>query len=126
MASILAVPATTAIIAAPRLWVFSKTPPAHVSLPSSLACSSVTLRRNGRKNGALSTFACSTSQFIGRVGLQRREGNASILYFGFNPNAAEVAKSDSSQVLSAMLPFVVAATAVAALAQPATFTWSVW
>lgn len=73
-------------------------------------------------NGALFTFACSTSPFIGRVGSQRREGNVSLLHFGINPNA-EVAKTDSSQVLSAMLPFVVAATAIAALAQPATFTW---
>lgn len=73
-------------------------------------------------NGALFTFACSTSAFIGRVGSQRREGNVSLLHFGINPNA-EVAKTDSSQVLSAMLPFVVAATAIAALAQPATFTW---
>ncbi|EEF35103.1 sodium-bile acid cotransporter, putative [Ricinus communis] len=60
-----------------------------------------------------------------------REGNASLLYFGINNSNAEVAAitktktktSDSSQLLSAMLPFVVAITAVAALAQPSTFTW---
>lgn len=51
-----------------------------------------------------------------------------MLSFGTNPSAAiskEGAQSsgDSSQLLSAMLPFVVAATAVAALAQPSTFTW---
>lgn len=80
------------------------------------------LNKGWPKNGALFTFACSTSPFIGRVGSQRREGNVSLLHFGINPNA-EVAKTDSSQVLSAMLPFVVAATAIAALAQPATFTW---
>lgn len=80
------------------------------------------LNKGWPKNGALFTFACSTSAFIGRVGSQRREGNVSLLHFGINPNA-EVAKTDSSQVLSAMLPFVVAATAIAALAQPATFTW---
>ncbi|BBH09965.1 Sodium Bile acid symporter family [Prunus dulcis] len=62
------------------------------------------------------------------VGSQRREGNSSLLSFGTNPSAAiskEGAQSsdDSSQLLSAMLPFVVAATAVAALAQPSTFTW---
>ncbi|GMN50200.1 hypothetical protein TIFTF001_019347 [Ficus carica] len=73
--------------------------------------------------------ACSTSPFLGRVGSQRREGQASLLSFGINhtPTAAiseAVTKSsDSSQVLSALLPFVVAATAIAALAQPATFTW---
>ena len=76
--------------------------------------------------------ACSTSPFLGRVGSQRREGQASLLSFGINhtPTAAisEAAtkSSDSSQVLSALLPFVVAATAIAALAQPATFTWSVY
>lgn len=49
----------------------------------------------------------------------------SLLSFGVNPYAmAEVGKkSDSSQALSALLPFVVAATAIAALAQPSTFTW---
>lgn len=82
------------------------------------------LNKGWPKNGARFTFACSTSPFIGRVGSQRREGNVSLLHFGINPNA-EVAKTDSSQVLSAMLPFVVAATAIAALAQPATFTWLV-
>lgn len=47
-----------------------------------------------------------------------------MLSFGVNPNSvSEVAKGDSSQLLSAMLPFVVAATAVAALSQPSTFTW---
>ncbi|KAG5232170.1 sodium/metabolite cotransporter BASS [Salix suchowensis] len=80
------------------------------------------LNKGWPKNGALCIFACSTSPFIGRVGSQRREGEVSLLHFGINPNA-EVAKTDSSQVLSAMLPFVVAATAIAALAQPATFTW---
>uniref|UniRef100_A0A6M2F1D0 Uncharacterized protein n=1 Tax=Populus davidiana TaxID=266767 RepID=A0A6M2F1D0_9ROSI len=92
---------------------------------SSFTCHSLPMKRLNKgwpKNGALFTFACSTSPFIGRVGSQRREGNVSLLHFGINPNA-EVAKTDSSQVLSAMLPFVVAATAIAALAQPATFTW---
>lgn len=81
-----------------------------------------------RSNGgySLSVLACSTSvPFIGKVGLQRREGNSSLLSFGISPSdVSEVAgKSDSSQILSAMLPFVVALTAVAALAQPSTFTW---
>ncbi|XP_031262903.1 probable sodium/metabolite cotransporter BASS3, chloroplastic [Pistacia vera] len=80
--------------------------------------------KNVKTNGGLCTLACSTSSFVGRVGLQRREGNVSMLSFGINPQSAtHVANNDSSQVLSAMLPFVVAATAVAALAQPSTFTW---
>uniref|UniRef100_A0A7C9A330 Bile acid:sodium symporter n=1 Tax=Opuntia streptacantha TaxID=393608 RepID=A0A7C9A330_OPUST len=71
---------------------------------------------------------CSTTPFIGlggRVGLQRREGNVSLLSFGVHTNqiSGDDSKSDSSQVLSAMLPFVVAATAIAALSQPSTFTW---
>ncbi|XP_052184352.1 probable sodium/metabolite cotransporter BASS3, chloroplastic [Diospyros lotus] len=78
---------------------------------------------NGR---SLSAFACSTSMpFIGKVGLQRREGNFSVLYFGANPShmSSVTVKTDTSEILSAMLPFVVALTAVAALAQPSTFTW---
>ena len=53
-----------------------------------------------------------------------------MLSFGTNPSYLsdvgdkEAANDDgSSQILSALLPFVVALTAVAALAQPSTFTW---
>ncbi|XP_062022090.1 probable sodium/metabolite cotransporter BASS3, chloroplastic [Rosa rugosa] len=93
---------------------------------SSFSCGSFSKR--GFRNGGLSIKGCSTSPFIGRVGSQRREGNSSLLSFGINPptamsKGAEQSGEDSSQVLSAMLPFVVAATAIAALAQPATFTW---
>ncbi|GAB4841514.1 Probable sodium/metabolite cotransporter bass3, chloroplastic [Ancistrocladus abbreviatus] len=79
----------------------------------------------GNNNGALSTFMCSTAPFIGRVGLHRREGNVSLLSFSVNTGdeVGKDSKSDSSQILSALLPFVVAATAVAALSQPSTFTW---
>lgn len=63
----------------------------------------------------------TTSSFIGRVGFQRRQGNISLLSFG--PTQADVANDDSPQLLSALLPFVVAATAVAALAKPSTFIW---
>ncbi|XP_040992843.1 probable sodium/metabolite cotransporter BASS3, chloroplastic [Juglans microcarpa x Juglans regia] len=94
---------------------------------TSFCCSSIPKSPNGFRNrtAKLSIFACSTSPFIGRVGLHRREGNVSLLSFGINPNAIAEGgkKSDSSQALSAMLPFVVAATAIAALAQPSTFTW---
>ncbi|KAF5741316.1 sodium/metabolite cotransporter BASS3 chloroplastic [Tripterygium wilfordii] len=121
-------PATSAIFSTvatiPKLAIstsFSpKTNSISLSSPSFACCS---ISKSG-KNGGLSAFACSTSPFIGRVGLQRREGNVSLLSFGLNTNGAtDVAKKDSSQVLSALLPFVVAATAVAALAQPSTFTW---
>lgn len=59
------------------------------------------------------------------MGLHRREGNFTILSFGSNSDGgSEVAmKSDVSQVLSGLLPFVVALTAVAALVQPLSFTW---
>ncbi|KAK1567335.1 hypothetical protein Q3G72_011011 [Acer saccharum] len=82
--------------------------------------------KNAKVNGGSSStvLACSTSPFIGRVGFHRREGNSSMLSFGLNPDSAsDVANNDSSQALSALLPFVVAATAVVALAQPSTFTW---
>ncbi|KAG9447441.1 hypothetical protein H6P81_013569 [Aristolochia fimbriata] len=71
-------------------------------------------------------FACSASSSYfgkvgnGKVGAQRREGNISFLGFGTNSGAQ---KMDPSQILSALLPFIVAATAVAALVNPATFTW---
>lgn len=78
------------------------------------------------KGGSLFAVACSTSSpFIGRVGLHKREGNFTLLSFGVDPKIAVEAevKSDASQVLSALLPFVVALTAVAALSKPSTFTW---
>ncbi|GAB2282401.1 Probable sodium/metabolite cotransporter bass3, chloroplastic [Dionaea muscipula] len=77
-------------------------------------------------HGGLSALMCSTTPFLGRVGLYRREGNVSWLSFGVHTNqvTGDHSKSDSSsEILSALLPFVVAATAVAALVQPATFTW---
>ncbi len=60
----------------------------------------------------------------------------SLLSFGINPNeiahvgnntdSSSSSSSSLSHALSAMLPFVVAATAIAALAQPSTFTWWVF
>ncbi|KAG2306993.1 hypothetical protein Bca4012_084054 [Brassica carinata] len=64
---------------------------------------------------------CSTTPFMGRVGLQWRDGNMSLLSFRGGNDSPD--NSDSSQVLSALLPFVVALTAVAALSYPSTFTW---
>ncbi|KAL7081802.1 hypothetical protein ACP275_14G061400 [Erythranthe tilingii] len=82
--------------------------------------------RNLKRGGASAAVACSTSSpFIGKVGLHKREGNFSLLSFGVGPKVdveAEV-NSDASQILSALLPFVVALTAVAALSKPSTFTW---
>lgn len=83
----------------------------------------------GGSNGGLSVSMCSTTPFIefgGRVGLQRRLGNISLLSFGVdtgNQISGDDSKGGSSQNLSAMLPFVVVATAVAALSQPSSFTW---
>ncbi|KAK4440963.1 putative sodium/metabolite cotransporter BASS3, chloroplastic [Sesamum alatum] len=108
--------------------------------PNSLAKNSISLKNpsfspgprgfsriaKNSKGGSLLALACSTSSpFIGKVGLHKREGNFSLLSFGLDPKIsveAEV-KSDASQVLSALLPFVVALTAVAALSKPSTFTW---
>ncbi|KAK4492166.1 hypothetical protein RD792_002963 [Penstemon davidsonii] len=84
-------------------------------------------RKNKSIGGGCSiAVACSTSSpFLGKVGLHKREGNFSSLSFGVDPKFAIEAegKGDASQVLSALLPFVVALTAVAALSQPSTFTW---
>ncbi|XP_057780960.1 probable sodium/metabolite cotransporter BASS3, chloroplastic [Salvia miltiorrhiza] len=79
----------------------------------------------GVKRGSLIAVGCSTSSpFIGRVGLHKREGNFTLLSFGAESTiAAAEDKSDASQVLSALLPVVVALTAVAALSKPSTFTW---
>ncbi|XAR60891.1 hypothetical protein NMG60_11034431 [Bertholletia excelsa] len=104
------------------------------AVPNSNSVFEISKRKSGlvtrllrsSNGGSLSAFACSTSStFIGKVGLQRREGNFSLLSFSANPSqVSEVSKkADVSEILSAMLPFVVALTAVAALAQPSTFTW---
>ncbi|XP_075647651.1 putative sodium/metabolite cotransporter BASS3, chloroplastic [Castanea sativa] len=122
----------------PKLTFSSFRPLSFSSSSSSFSCSSFSKRSNGlRSNQKLSIFACSTSPFIGRVGLQGRQGNASMLSFGINPNdiahtgknnnkdssSSSSSSSSLSHILSATLPFVVAATAIAALAQPSTFTW---
>nr|GMD18753.1 probable sodium/metabolite cotransporter BASS3, chloroplastic [Ipomoea batatas] len=79
------------------------------------------------RGGALVAVACSTSSpLFGKAGWHRREGNLSLLLFGESRRniAVEVEKkADVSQVLSALLPFVVALTSIAALSQPATFSW---
>ncbi|TVU30113.1 hypothetical protein EJB05_21720, partial [Eragrostis curvula] len=73
---------------------------------------------------ALTTF-CSAPSLprVGRVGWPRRKGNAWLLSFHAETAAPATAAGDPSQALSALLPLVVAATAVAALGNPATFSW---
>ncbi|XP_058093566.1 probable sodium/metabolite cotransporter BASS3, chloroplastic [Magnolia sinica] len=77
-----------------------------------------------------SSFSSSFSSFssfslIDRVGFQRRRSNVSFLSFGANPSyfSDEVKSESNSQLLSAMLPYVVAATAVVALVNPVSFAW---
>lgn len=90
-------------------------------------CSQVPQFSRSFKCGALVAVACSTSSpLFGKVGWNRRGGNLSLLLFGENRRTVAVEvekKADNSQVLSALLPFVVALTAIAALSQPATFSW---
>lgn len=84
------------------------------------------ISRNYRdvKRGSLIAVGCSTSSpFIGRVGLHKREGNFTLLSFGAENTITAEDKSDGSQALSALLPVVVALTAVSALWKPWTFTW---
>ncbi|CAL5058276.1 unnamed protein product [Urochloa decumbens] len=73
------------------------------------------------------TTFCSAPSLprLGRVGWPRREGNAWLLSFRADTAAAPgaAALGDPSKALSALLPLVVAATAVAALGNPATFSW---
>ncbi|KAK8959606.1 hypothetical protein KSP40_PGU013856 [Platanthera guangdongensis] len=92
----------------------------------SLICRSPATRRRGFGNGA-PVLACSTCfPFEGRAGWQRREAGASLFSSGENPAGFIDGKDRAeaiSQALSAMLPFVVAATAVSALAIPSTFSW---
>ncbi|KAL5711710.1 putative sodium/metabolite cotransporter bass3 [Ranunculus cassubicifolius] len=95
---------------------------------------SLKIRKNLKFNGCgIGVFAASVPLFgntnIGRVGAQRRDGHQSSLSFGLknpssNSKAKDEQKSDAAaQVLNALLPFVVAATAIAALSNPSTFTW---
>lgn len=106
----------------PKLQGLTFNNPLFRSCASSSASVSSSRLRSGSKGGALSSFACSTSQFKKRVGFPH--GKPSLLPSGVAGSAvAEVGERDWSKVLSALLPFVVAATAVAALAQPSTFTW---
>lgn len=109
-----------------------KYPKPFLSFPNSIFHSKSVFVRypalNNFNGGSLNSVACSTSSpLIGRVGLHRREGTLSLLSFGANPRSFYAAededKVDYSQALSALLPFVVALTAVAALSQPSTFTW---
>lgn len=82
----------------------------------------------------MSSFACSTSNFHRRDGFSDKQRKSPFLKFGVDKNVDEsvvvvvgggddVGERDWSKILSALLPFVVAVTAVAALSQPSTFTW---
>lgn len=80
----------------------------------------------GRSRRVAPTAFCSIPSLprLGRVGWSRREGNAWLLSFRADTaTAPDAALGDPSQALSALLPLVVAATAVAALGNPATFSW---
>lgn len=109
----------------PKLQALTFQPMLRSRASSSASFSSSSVRRVS-KGGAISSFACSTSKLKGKVGfLHHGEGSFSLLSFGVDGSVVgEVGRErDWSQVLSALLPFVVAATAVAALVQPSTFTW---
>lgn len=87
---------------------------------------SFSIQRRLNSGTAVSNFASSASEFRGRVGFSRRKGKDSFLSFGVDESVVgEVGERDWSQILSALLPFVVVATSVAALSQPSTFTWLV-
>jgi hypothetical protein len=76
----------------------------------------------GRKHEAFRVVALAKHK--GRVGTCNREGNASMASFGMKVKKHKIGKkADLSKALSKMLPFIVAGTAIAALTQPASFTW---
>nr|GMD71174.1 probable sodium/metabolite cotransporter BASS3, chloroplastic [Ipomoea batatas] len=107
-----------------------KSPKPLLNLPNTRKKSSFPFRipeiSRRSSGGLLAAVACSTSSpFTGKVGWHRRDGNLSWLSFGKNHRivAAGEGKADSSEVLSALLPFVVVLTAVSALSYPSTFTW---
>ncbi|GAU29596.1 hypothetical protein TSUD_164440 [Trifolium subterraneum] len=76
------------------------------------------------KGGSVSRLSCSSESFHRRVGFNNRQGKSSFLEsVDENESVEVVSERDWSQILSALLPFVVAVTAVAALSQPSTFTW---
>ncbi|XP_010514113.1 PREDICTED: probable sodium/metabolite cotransporter BASS3, chloroplastic [Camelina sativa] len=92
------------------------------SLHSSSLSNFLDFRLRRRQGGGLvPVVACSTTPFMGRVGSHWRDGNMSLLSFCGGTDVTE--RADSSQFWSALLPFVVALTAVAALSYPPSFTW---
>uniref|UniRef100_A0A0E0G6K4 Sodium/metabolite cotransporter BASS3, chloroplastic n=1 Tax=Oryza nivara TaxID=4536 RepID=A0A0E0G6K4_ORYNI len=95
-----------------------------VSPPAPRAASPAALLWRRPRRVAPTTFCSAPS--LGRVGWPRREGAAWLLSFRAgpaSPPSSAAAAGDPSQALSALLPLVVAATAVAALGNPATFSW---
>ncbi|OVA01662.1 Bile acid:sodium symporter [Macleaya cordata] len=88
------------------------------------------LKLRKRFNGpyAYCSTSSSSSYIGGMGGRQRRdEGDLSLIgrksVSGSVSEEEEEEKKDNSQILSAMLPFVVAGTAVFALVHPPTFSW---
>eukprot|EP00250_Pteridium_aquilinum_P021843 c25244_g2_i1 orf=401-1816(+) len=85
-------------------------------------------RRNLRRGSAwiLPCISCKAVPRgrVGTVGSHDKQGNVSLVSFGMKPRRLSGGnKEDFSKALSALLPYVVVATAVAALVQPSTFTW---
>ncbi|KAJ1400459.1 Sodium/solute symporter superfamily [Sesbania bispinosa] len=71
---------------------------------SSMSTSRV--QRVSKGGGAVSIFACSTSQFHERVGFSRRQGKSSLLSFGVDGSAAvggEVGERDWSQAIMCLI-----------------------
>lgn len=62
---------------------------------------------------------------VGTAGSHDKQGNVSLASFGLKSRrlSGRSGNGDFAKALSALLPYVVVATAVAALVQPSTFTW---
>ncbi|KAI5055621.1 hypothetical protein GOP47_0029142 [Adiantum capillus-veneris] len=89
----------------------------------------IRLQCRGFKPGrswTLSNISCKATPRgrVGTVGSHDKQGNVSLASFGLKPRRLSGSNNgDFAKALSALLPYVVVATAVAALVQPSTFTW---
>uniref|UniRef100_A0A1D1YJB0 Putative sodium-dependent transporter yocS n=1 Tax=Anthurium amnicola TaxID=1678845 RepID=A0A1D1YJB0_9ARAE len=128
-------PATALLLALPTTSLRSATPVRPRRKPPAAAPLAAVVGSPywvvGRGQRALPCSTTSSFPYAGRVGWHRREGSVSLLSFGGGDEAAAFRNVDdsspsstsSSEFLSALLPYAVAATAVAALTKPATFSW---
>jgi BASS family bile acid:Na+ symporter len=93
----------------------------HKPLGSSFQKPAASTSYEGQQEG---TIEIRRARHKGRVGTYIREGNVSLASFGIKVKRDKKGqKVDVTKSLSQLLPYVVLATAVSALTQPASFAW---